>query len=89
MTRSYSEIKDMIGKYDHCVLAVRKENIKHIYISFKIIFLIICNFRGNLFSSYLISLIIIVNPKIVFTFIDNSFKIFGVNKTIRKDKQKT
>ena len=81
---AYSEIKDMIGKYDHCVLAVRKENIKHIYISFKIIFLTICNFRGNLFSSYLISLIIIVNPKIVFTFIDNSFKFSELTKRSEK-----
>ena len=35
---SYLEIKDMIKKYDHNILVVRKENIKHIYISLKIIF---------------------------------------------------
>ncbi len=81
---SYSEIKDMIKRYDHYVLAVRKENIKQIYISFKIIFLTIYYYRGNLFSSYLISLIMIVNPKIVFTFIDNSFKFMEIAKYFKK-----
>ena len=81
---SYPEIKDMMKKYDHKVLSVRKENVKHIYISLKVIILTICNYRGNLYSSYLISLIVIINPKIVFTFIDNSFKFSELSKRFRK-----
>ena len=38
---SYLEIKDMIKKYNHNILVVRKENIKHLYISLKILILTI------------------------------------------------
>ncbi len=81
---SYLEIKDMIKKYDHNILVVRKENMKHLYISLKILILTIYYYRGNLFSSYLISLIIIFDPKVVFTFIDNSFKFSEITKRFKK-----
>ena len=81
---SYLEIKDMINKYDHNILVVRKENIKHLYISLRILILTIYNYRGNLFSSYLVSLIIIFEPKVVFTFIDNSFKFSEITKRFKK-----
>jgi len=71
---SYPQIRNLTKRYDHEVLIVRKDNLKKIYFSFKILFLTILNYKGNLFTSYIVSLIILHKPKVVFTFIDNSFK---------------
>ena len=85
---SYSQIKKLVKKYDHEVLVVRKENLNKVYISLKIIFLTFFYYRGNIFSSYLISLIILSKPKIVFTFIDNSFKFSEIAKVFKKINKK-
>ena len=77
---SYPQIRNLIKRYDHEVLIVRKENLKKIYYSFKILFLTLLNYKGNLFTSYIVSLIILYKPKVVFTFIDNSFKFSEIAK---------
>ena len=71
---SLDELEHVLKGISYFVLVTRIDNIKKIYLNFKVIFLTIKNFKGNLLSAYLMSLIEIVNPKVVFTFIDNSYK---------------
>ena len=85
---SYLQIKNLVKKYDHEVLVVRKENLDTVCISLKIILLTFYYYRGNLFTSYIISLIVLSKPKIVFTFIDNSFKFSKIAKFFKKNNKK-
>ena len=85
---SYLQIKNLVKKYDHEVLVVRKENLDTVCISLKIILLTFYYYRGNLFTSYIISLIVLSKPKIVFTFIDNSFKFSEIAKSFKKIDKK-
>ena len=64
----------ILKNYDYFTLKTRVQNIDEIYITPNIIKRFIKNFNGNLMTSYLTSLIEVINPKIVITFIDNSFK---------------
>ncbi len=79
---SLDDLEHVLKGMSYFVLETRIERIRKIYLNFKVILLVIKNFRGNLLSAYLMSLIEIVNPKIIFTFIDNSYKFsyFARNK---------
>lgn len=72
------------------VLKVRFNEIKCFYFNKNIIF-IFCRYfflkKYGLYNSYLVSLICELNPKIIITFIDNSFKFFEIAKVL-KDKFK-
>jgi len=70
---------------NYSILEARYENIKNIYITWKIIYLMLKNLRKNLFTCYLISLIKIIKPKIIITTIDNSFKFSEIAKILYKD----
>jgi len=85
---SENEIKKLIVNYKGFVLRVRSEHVNLIYLSPKILFRMFINiFKGDLWTVYLVSLIEIIKPKIVVTFIDNSFKFYNVAK-ILEDKAK-
>jgi len=68
------EVKELLKKYTYFILQTRVDRINKIYLSFKILFLSIKNFRGNPLNTYLLALIEIIKPKVVFTFTDNSHK---------------
>mgnify|MGYP001391449344 FL=1 len=67
-------MKELLKKYTYFILQTRIDRINKIYLSFKILFLSIKNFRGNPLNTYLLALIEIIKPKVVFTFTDNSHK---------------
>ena len=67
------------------VLVTRSQNLKEIYITPKIIFLTFLYYRGNLFTAYNASLLKIIKPKIVLSFIDNSPRFHNLSKLF-KDK---
>ena len=67
-------IEKIIKNTNYFILQTRPERIRTLFLSIRIIFLTIIFFRGNLLSSYLISLIKITEPKVVVTYIDNSLK---------------
>jgi surface carbohydrate biosynthesis protein len=71
---SSKPIEEVVSNYKYFILQARAYNIDTLFINLKIIFFSIYFFRGNFFSSYLISLIKIIKPKIVITHIDNSLK---------------
>jgi len=81
---SIDELRYVLDNYDYYILQTRIENLNKIYLTPKIFFLFIKNFRGNFFDAYLVSLITIVNPKLILTFIDNSFKFYKFSKILSK-----
>ena len=81
---SLKDIGNLISKYNFFVLPNRVAEIKEIYFTFKIILRFIKNYRGNAMTAYLVSLLEIIEPKIVITNIHNSLKFFDVAKILEK-----
>jgi surface carbohydrate biosynthesis protein len=75
---------NLLLKFNYFFLRSRIENIDKIYISFKILKLIFKNYRGNLMTAYLSSIIEIVSPKVILTYIDNSYKFSELAKLMEK-----
>ena len=84
---SLHELKNVLHDFKYFVLEARLSRIKNIYIKKKIIFSILKNFKSNIFSSYILAVMDEVKPKVVFTFIDNSFR-FSEFSALRKNKYK-
>lgn len=81
---SMDDLSHILFKYKFFILQNRIELIDKIYLSTKIIKLCFKNYKGNIMSAYLISLLEIISPKVVFTFIDNSLKFSEVAKVLDK-----
>jgi len=81
---SISELNHIIIDFNYFILKTRIEKVTELYMSPSIIFSLIKNYRGNLWTSYLITIIEIINPKLVLTVIDNSFKFHEVAKFLEK-----
>ena len=84
---SLHELKNVLHGFNYFVLEVRLSRIKNIYITKKIIFSILKNFKNNIFSSYLLAVMDELRPKVVFTFIDNSFR-FSEFSALRQNQYK-
>ena len=83
--KSFNDIKYFFEKFDYFILESRLDTLKKIYLSPKVIFYIIKNLSvGNIFTIYMISLLEIVKPKIIFTRIDNSLKFSELAKLCSK-----
>ena len=67
-------------------LDVRIYNLKYFYINLSIAFTTIKNIlKGNLnFGSYLAAVIIVINPKVLITTIDNSHQFYNVCRILKK-----
>ena len=63
----------------------RINDIDKIYLSFKIFKLFLRNYNGNIKTSYFVSLLQIIKPKAVITFIDNSIKFSDLAKILNKE----
>ena len=82
---SFFDMKNVISGFNYFILQVRTERVTKVYISFKIFRNIFKNFsKGNLFTAYLVSLIELIEPKVVITNIDNSVKFSDVAKILEK-----
>ena len=87
---SMADLKFVLEKKSYLIIENRKERIKIIYLG--IGFLINClkNFFLNLFNNnnlhtiYLFTLIVTINPKLVITSVDNSFKFSDLAKLLKK-----
>lgn len=78
---SLHDLKDTIlKKLEYTVVQNRLEKINKIYISKNTIFYFFKNLRLNLFDSYLLSIIDVISPKVIFTFTDNCFKFSKLAK---------
>ena len=81
---SLNELENLLEKYNFFVLANRIAKIRKIYLTFKIIKHFIKNYRGNVMTAYLVSILEIIKPKIVITNIHNSLKFFDIAKVLEK-----
>ena len=79
---SIKDFNNILLKRKYFLLKCRIENIDHIYFSLEILKKFIKNYKGNIMTAYLLSVIELVNPKIVITHIDNSFKFSDVFSTL-------
>jgi surface carbohydrate biosynthesis protein len=77
-------MKNVLDDYKYFLLKSRVENITEIYLTKKIFKLFIKNFDGNIMTAYLLSVIEVVNPKIIITHIDNSLKFSDLAKKFHK-----
>ena len=84
---SSDQLRHIVKDYDHFILETRLEKLKEFYITKKIIISIFKNIKIGFFNSYLISLIDQIDPKLILSFIDNSYK-FSFFSRIRKKKYK-
>ena len=84
---SLNELQNVLNSFNYFVLETRFHRIKKFYVNKNIIFSIIKNIKKGLFNAYLLSLIDEVKPRVIFTFIDNSYK-FTYFYSLRKKKYK-
>ena len=86
---SFNDLKYLLKDKDYFLLSVRSNMIKKIYINKKIILILLKNYKKlNLYSNriwtaYLVSLIQLIEPKLVITHIDNSLKFSDVSKFLQ------
>ena len=81
---SIIDLEPIISKYSIFILESRLENFKTVYINLKIIKKFITHFKGNIATAYYCSLIENLNPNLVITFIDNSYKFHDLTKIFYK-----
>ena len=74
----------IISDYKYFILQTRFENVNIFYINPIILFKTVINYKNNFWTAYLISLIQIVSPKVVITYIDNSMKFYDIANTMHK-----
>lgn len=82
---STKDLEPILKKRRYFILENRIERVEKIYISRKIIELCIKNYNGKIWDAYILSLLDIINPKVVFTYIDNSLKFSEIAK-LRNNK---
>ena len=83
---SFRTLNNIFSKQNYFVLPTRVERIKEVYLSKKILLYMLRNFfKRSLKQNYLCSLIEIIRPKNIVTFIDNSTDFFIIAK-IFKDR---
>ena len=79
-------LSNIFSKQNYFILQTRIERIKKVYLSKKILLYMLRNFfKNSLKTNYLCSLIEIIHPKTIITFIDNSAE-FSISAKIFKDR---
>jgi len=83
---SVEDIKNILIDYKWNAVETRNELIKNIYITPYIVIRTFFNFKNNIKIAYLITLIEVIKPKVVLTFIDNSYHFSDIAKNIKNKK---
>ena len=74
------ELRYVLRNRNYFVLDYRVDSSVTFFISLKVIKNVIKFYKGDIYTAYLSSIISIVNPKVVLTFIDNSLKFYELNR---------
>lgn len=77
---SINELEAILKQRKYFILQTRINKIDKIYISLNIIRYFIKNYKNRISTAYFLSLLDIIKPKVIFTFIDNSFKFSEIAK---------
>ena len=83
---SIDQIKNVLKNYNWGVIDNRNELITNLYITPKIIIKFFFNLNKNIKIAYLISVIETIKPKVVLTFIDNSYYFAEITRSMRNKK---
>ena len=83
---SFIDFRYIIENREYFLLKTRFQNEKNFIIHPLIIIKTLINYRGNLWSAYLISIIQTVSPKVIITLSDNSPKFFEIANRMKKKK---
>ena len=81
------ELRHVLSGYNYSILETRINRVREIYLSKEIFYSFINNLQKNIFNSYLLSIIEQINPRIIFTYIDNSYRFSEFSK-LRGNKYK-
>lgn len=84
---SIEDFENVFKKEEYFLLVNRVNLIKEIYVFPKLFYLIFFNYRGNIATSYFVSILEIINPKVVITFTDNCVKFSEITKILEKKMQ--
>ena len=82
---SFEHLIHVLKKGECIILETRFERINKFYINKNIILKTIKNENNNFLSSYLLAVLDEINPKVVFTFIDNSFRFSEFSEIKKKN----
>lgn len=94
---SFDDLNNILKNRQYSILPVRSNQIREIFISFKILYQVIknfiikfnkkktTNFTSDLWTSYLIAIINLQKPKLIISHIDNSKKYSEVSKTLNRN----
>lgn len=83
---SIDQIKNVLKNYNWGVIDNRNELITNLYITPKIIIKFFFNLNKNIKIAYLVSVIETIKPKVVLTFIDNSYYFAEITRSMRNKK---
>ena len=78
------DLENLISNYNFFILQNRIENINKVHLSFQVIKYFFKHYNGNIMTAYLVSLLEIIRPKVVLTYVDNSLKFFDIAKILNK-----
>lgn len=81
---SLEDFENVLEKTEYFLLINRINQIKEIYVFPRLFYLIFLNYKGNIATSYFVSILEIINPKVVITFTDNCFKFSEITKILEK-----
>ena len=81
---SLEDFENVLEKKEYFLLINRINQIKEIYIFPRLFYLIFLNYKGNIATSYFVSILEIINPKVVITFTDNCLKFSEITKILEK-----
>jgi surface carbohydrate biosynthesis protein len=77
---SIDELRLILKNRKYFIMQCRANRIDKIYISLNIILNFLRNYKNKISTAYFLSLLDIIKPKVVFTFIDNSLKFSELAK---------
>lgn len=84
---SLIDLPNVLEGYKYFILQVRPQNINKIYFSPKIVFNFFRNYNGNILTTYLVTILKIISPKVVFTWAHNLLKFHDVSKILKNEME--
>lgn len=84
---SIIDLPNVLDGYEYFILPARHYKLKKIYFSPKVIAGFIKNYNGNIFTSYLVTILRIISPKVVLTWSHNLLKFHDVSRILKNDME--
>lgn len=82
---SLMDLPKVLEDYKYFILPARPYKIRELYFTPKVIIGFLKNFNGNVLTSYLVTIIKIISPKVILTWSHNLLKFHDVSKILKND----